>query len=43
MINKKENYVEWALLLYELDDAQEKLAALMDNMSSDDDFCEIDY
>lgn len=33
MINKRDNYVEWALLLTELDEAAEHLKALIDEMA----------
>ena len=48
MINKDDNYVEWALLMYQLEDAHEHLGSLIKDMSKDrkgddDDFCEIDF
>ena len=43
MITKKDNYAEWALLVYELDDAKEHLETLMREMSERPDFAEEDY
>ena len=43
MINKKDNPVAWALLMYELTDAQEHLQKLVDRMSTQEDFDEIDF
>lgn len=42
MINKKSAPVEWAGLMYELDDAQEHLAALISEMNTADVFDEVD-
>jgi hypothetical protein len=41
MISKEGAPVEWAALMYELEDAQEHLAALISNMSSDPDYDEV--
>ena len=43
MINKEIAPVEWAALMYELEDAQEHLAALISNMNSDADFDEVNF
>jgi len=43
MITKKDNYAEWALLMYELDDAREHLGALTREMTDASDFTEEDY
>ena len=43
MNNRKDNPVEWALLLYQLDDAREHLESLINDMADDEEFCEIDY
>jgi hypothetical protein len=43
MITKKDNYAEWALLLYELEDAKEHLETLMQEMADDPEFDEVDY
>lgn len=48
MIDKENNYVEWALLMYQLEDAYEHLGDLIKEMTKDkkpseDDFCEIDF
>ena len=40
MINKSEHPVGWALLMYELTDAQEHLARLVADMDSDPDYGE---
>lgn len=42
MINKQSAPVEWAGLMYELEDAQEHLAALIYEMNTTDDFEEVD-
>jgi hypothetical protein len=43
MINQQDNPVEWAMLLYELDDAREHLENLLKEISESDDFTEEDY
>jgi hypothetical protein len=43
MITKKDNYAEWALLMYELDDAKEHLETLMREMTDRANFAEEDY
>jgi hypothetical protein len=43
MITKKDNHAEWALLLYELEDAKEHLETLMQEMADDPEFDEVDY
>lgn len=43
MINKNDNPIEWALLMYELSDAHEHLEKLIKQMSSKDFIDEIDY
>lgn len=40
MINKSEHPVGWAMLMHELEDAQEHLAQLIANMDSDPDYGE---
>lgn len=42
MINKKSAPVEWAGLMYELEDAHEHLTALISEMNATDDFDEAD-
>jgi len=42
VINKKSAPVEWAGLMYELEDAQEHLRALISEMNATDDFDEVD-
>lgn len=42
MINKQNAPVEWAALMYELEDAQEHLTALISEMNAADDFDEVD-
>jgi hypothetical protein len=43
MINLKNNPVQWSLLLYELEDAQEHLGKLIDKMSAKGEIDEIEY
>jgi hypothetical protein len=43
VISNQTHPVEWALLLHELDDAQEHLKTLLDEMGSSQEFSEIDY
>ncbi len=43
MINEKDKPVEWALLLYDLDDAREQLASLVDQMNKDGRIDEEEY
>ena len=43
MINQNNDSVEWALLLYELDDAREHLESLIDQMNGDGEIEEEDY
>ena len=43
MIDKRENPIAWALLGYELSDAQEHLAQLCQQMQEDSGFDEIDF
>jgi len=43
MITKKDHYAEWALLLYELDDAKEHLDTLVREMTESADFAEEDF
>jgi hypothetical protein len=43
MINKNENYAAWALLMYELEDAQKHLETLMQDMTEDAEFDETDF
>jgi hypothetical protein len=43
MITKTSNPVEWAMLMYELDDAKEHLETLIREMTKDSDFAEEDY
>jgi hypothetical protein len=40
MINKQEHPVGWALLMYELEDAQEHLTKIIADMESDPDYGE---
>ncbi|MYN02904.1 hypothetical protein GTP41_14530 [Pseudoduganella sp. DS3] len=40
MISKEEAPVEWAMLMYELDDAREHLEKMMDSMTADPEFDE---
>lgn len=42
MINKENNPVEWAGLMFELEDAHEHLASLMSDMMNDPTFDETD-
>jgi hypothetical protein len=42
LINKKSAPLEWAGLMYELDDAQEHLAVLISEMNAAVDFDEVD-
>lgn len=43
MINRKDNPVEWALLMYELTDAREHLSDLIDGMGESEDDDETGY
>jgi hypothetical protein len=43
MINQKNNYVEYAMLLTELDDAREHLQALVNHMKDSADFDEAHF
>ena len=43
MITKKDHHAEWALLMYELDDAKDHLETLMREMTEDAEFAEEDY
>lgn len=43
MINKIENPVSWAMLMYELDDAKEHLTKLIANLESAPEYDETDY
>lgn len=43
MIDKKNAPVEWAGLMYELDDAHEHLAALISDMNTVEDFDEVGF
>lgn len=43
MINEKDNPVERALLLYELDDARERLEALLRQMVKDEKIVDVDF
>ena len=43
MIDKRNDPVQWALLSYQLEDAAEELGKLIDEMSSADDFEEVDF
>jgi hypothetical protein len=43
MIDKDENPAAWALLLDELDDAREHLENLVNEMSTSDDFSEVEF
>ena len=43
MISKKDNYAEWALLMYELDDAKEHLETLMREMTDDPEYDEANF
>ncbi|MGB7208813.1 MAG: hypothetical protein WBD27_09165 [Pyrinomonadaceae bacterium] len=43
MINEKDNPVEWAILIYELDDAREHLETLLKEMSEAGDFTDEDF
>lgn len=43
MINQVDNPVEWAMLLYELNDAREHLEELLKEMSECDDFTNEDF
>ena len=48
MIDKDTNVLQWANLMYELEDAHEHLSNLINDMNEnkgadDDDFCEIDF
>ncbi len=40
MITKEQASVEWAMLMYELDDAREHLERLMDEMNTDPEYDE---
>ena len=42
MINKNDNPVEWALLIYELDEAREYIEEQLHQMKNDD-FCDIEF
>jgi hypothetical protein len=41
MINKEKNPVEWAMLMYELEEVQEHLANLISDLDSDPEYDEI--
>ena len=43
MINQRENYVTWALLLHELEDAREHLENLIREMSNGGEINEADF
>lgn len=43
MINQESNPVEWAMLIYELDDAREHLETLLKDISESEDFTDEDY
>ena len=43
MINQTSNPVEWALLMYELDDTKEHLSNLIDQLNSTKHFDETDF
>jgi hypothetical protein len=43
MINAKDDYASWALLVTELDDAQEHLKALIEQLSTDGDCAEDEF
>lgn len=43
MINKSENYVEWALLIEELDEAKEHLEKMIFSMIEEKDYEESDF
>jgi hypothetical protein len=43
MIQKDSNPVGWALLLYELEDAHEHLANLVNKMNQDPNYDEVDF
>ena len=43
MINNKENPVQWALLLDELDDAREHLTKLIDEMNKKGETSEVEF
>lgn len=43
MINKEKSPVEWAGLMYELEDASEHLTALISEIENDPEFDEIDF
>lgn len=43
MINKNDHPVEWAGLMYELDDAHEHLAQLIDEMNAAKEYDEVDF
>jgi len=43
MINKEVNPVEWAGLMFELEDAKEHLTALIVNIENDPEFDETDF
>jgi len=43
MINKSDDYVGWAGLAYDLQDAHEHLGRLMEDMTNNPEFGEIEY
>lgn len=43
MINKKDNIVEWALMMYELEDATEHLQNLIRKLHETENYGEIEY
>ncbi|TMG84018.1 MAG: hypothetical protein E6H76_14420 [Betaproteobacteria bacterium] len=43
MISQKDNPAEWALLMYELDDAKEALETLMREMTEDPEYEEANF
>jgi len=42
MINAKDHPVEWALMLYDLDEVREHIESLIKDMQEDEEFCQID-
>jgi len=43
MINKKDNVAEWAIIMYELEDAVEHLQNLIKNLNETEDYGDIEY
>jgi hypothetical protein len=43
MINRKDHYLGWAALLYELEDAHEHLGNLIKDMVSDPEYSDVEF